>query len=158
KGEVFVTHLNLRSDAGAGRFATTCWTVVVQAADPDSPRARQALAELCRAYWYPLYAFVRRRGHSPRQAWGLAQGFLADVLERGSSGSVDRAKGRFRWFLLASLENFGANGRAYDRRAKRGGGVQHRSIDFRDAEGRYLCEPAHGVTAERLFERRWALT
>jgi RNA polymerase sigma-70 factor (ECF subfamily) len=142
----------------SARFATTCWTVVAQAGDPDAPAAREALAELCQAYWYPLYAFVRRRGSSPEQAEDLTQGFFADLLARGSIATADRARGRFRSFLLTALENYIANDRDAARRAKRGGGVRHVSIDFRDAEGRYLQEPAHEITPERLFDRRWATT
>jgi DNA-directed RNA polymerase specialized sigma24 family protein len=141
-----------------GRFATTSWTVVVQARDQGSPQARQALAELFRAYWYPLYAFLRRRGFPPDQAEDLTRGFFADLLARDSFKTVDPAKGRFRTFLLASLESFLADRRARDRRVKRGGGVHHVSIDLRGAEGRYLREPAHEFTPERLFERRWTLT
>lgn len=147
---------NRTSDGG--RFATTCWTVVVQARDQGSPQARQALAALCRAYWYPLYAFLRRRGYPPDQAEDLTQGFFADLLARDSFKTVDPAKGRFRTFLLASLEHFLANRRDWERCVKRGGRVRHVSIDLRDAEGRYLREPAHQVTPERLFDRRWTLT
>jgi len=140
------------------RFKTTIWPIVVNAADPGSPEARDALAELCRAYWYPIYAFVRRRNHTPEQAEDLTQGFFADLLARGSIGEADPAKGRFRSFLLASLSNYLSNQRSWERRVKRGGKVRILSIDFRDAEDRYLQEPMHAVTPERLFERRWALT
>src|SRR4051812_2194488 len=137
---------------------TTSWTVVANAAVPGSPEGRDALAELCRAYWYPIYAFVRRRNHTPEQAEDLTQGFFADLLARGSIGEADPVKGRFRSFLLTSLANYLSNRRSWERRIKRGGKVRILSIDFRDAEGRYLQEPMHAATPERLFERRWALT
>jgi len=146
------------SASDSGRFATTCWTIVVQAKDQRSPQAQQALAELCRAYWYPLYVFLRRRGYQPDQAEDLTQGFFADLLSRDFLKTVDPAKGRFRTFLLASLEHFLANRHDWERRVKRGGKVHHISIDLRGAEGRYLREPAHEATPERLFERRWTLT
>jgi RNA polymerase sigma-70 factor (ECF subfamily) len=132
--------------------------MVANAGDPASPEARQALGELCRSYWYPLYAFVRRRGYSPDRAEDLTQAFFTDLLARGSIAAVDRSRGRFRTFLLAALEHFLANTQDWERRLKRGGGVKLLSIDSRDAEDRYLREPAHDMTPERLFERRWALT
>ena len=142
----------------SGWFATTSWTVVLQARDQGSPQAQQALAELCRTYWYPLYALLRRRGYPPDRAEDLIQRFFADVLSKDSFRTVDPAKERFRTFLLASLEHFLANRRAWARRAKRGSRVPHVSIDLRGAEGRYLREPVHEATPEQLFERRWTLT
>ena len=147
---------NRTSDSGG--FATSSWTVVLQARDQGSPQAQQALAELFRVYWYPIYTFLRRRGYLPDQAEDLTRGFFADLLARDSFKTVDPAKGRFRTFLLASLEHFLANRRAWEHRVKRGGRVHHVSIDLRGAEGRYLREQAHEVTPERLFERRWTLT
>jgi RNA polymerase sigma-70 factor (ECF subfamily) len=141
-----------------GGFESTSWTVVANAADPASPRARQALGELCRSYWYPLYVYVRRRGYSADRAEDLTQAFFTDLLARGSIGAADRSRGRFRTFLLAALEHFLANTHDRERRIKRGGGVMLLSIDARDAEDRYLREPAHGMTPERLYQRRWALT
>jgi RNA polymerase sigma-70 factor (ECF subfamily) len=145
-------------DTEAARFATTRWTVVAHAKDQDTPEARQALADLCQAYWYPLYAFLRRRGHSPHEAEDLTQGFFTDLLARDSLKGVDPTKGKFRSFLLAALQNFLANRRDWDRRIKRGGKIPHLSLDFRDAERCYGREPAHEATPERLFDRRWALT
>ena len=158
RGEHRVSGSDPSSTSDGGRFTTTCWTVIVQARDQGSPQAHQALAELCRAYWYPLYVFLRRRGYQPDQAEDLTQGFFADLLSRDFFKTVDPAKGRFRTFLLASLEHFLANRRDWERRVKRGGKVHHVSIDLRNAEGRYLREPAHEATPERLFERRWTLT
>jgi RNA polymerase sigma-70 factor (ECF subfamily) len=140
------------------RFETTSWSVIAKAADPTSPERKQALTELCQAYWYPLYAFVRRHGYPPDAAEDLTQGFFADLLSRSALQMADPARGRFRSFLLAALEHFLANQRKREKRRKRGGGVVHFSIDFRDAEGRYRREPAHFATPERLFMRRWALT
>jgi RNA polymerase sigma-70 factor (ECF subfamily) len=132
--------------------------MVANAADPASPLARQALGELCRSYWYPLYAFVRRRGYSPDRAEDLTQAFFTELLARGSIRVADRSRGRFRTFLLGALGHFLANTHDWEHRLKRGGGVKFRSIDSRDAEDRYLREPAHEMTPERLFDRRWALT
>jgi RNA polymerase sigma-70 factor (ECF subfamily) len=140
------------------RFATTRWSVVNAARDPAEPLAREALAALCAAYWYPLYAFIRREGHSAHEAADLAQGFFARLLENDGLVGVDRRKGRFRSFLIASCKHFLSNERDRARTLKRGGGRQLLTIDARDAEGRYVREPAHALTPERLFDRRWALT
>jgi RNA polymerase sigma-70 factor (ECF subfamily) len=139
-------------------FATTHWSLVAAARDRASPEARDALAELCRAYWYPLYAFIRRKGHAADAAQDLTQEFFTRLLEKDFLGAVDRARGKFRSFLLAACQHFLAN--EYDRAAaqKRGGGRAHLPLDFRAAEDRYTHEPAHALTPERLFERRWALT
>jgi len=130
---------------------------VNSAGNPADPAARDALEGLCRDYWFPLYAFARRNGHSPHEAEDIVQGFLADLLERGDLASLDRSKGRFRAFLRAACEHYLANRRDHDRAAKRGGGITIVSIDRVDAEGRYIREPAHDLTAERLFEKQWAL-
>jgi RNA polymerase sigma-70 factor (ECF subfamily) len=145
-------------DPSAARFTSTSWTVVAQAREPNSPAARQALAALCQAYWYPMYAFVRRRGHSAHEAEDLTQGFFADLLARDSLKEVDPSRGKFRSFLLAALQHFLSNQRDRDQRLKRGGKLPHLSLDFHDAETRYQREPGHVETAERLFQRRWALT
>jgi RNA polymerase sigma-70 factor (ECF subfamily) len=122
-----------------------------------TPQAEQALAALCAAYWYPVYGFVRQRVHDPDRAADLTQGFFARLLEKDDLRAVDPTRGRFRAFLLAACKHFLANERDRETARKRGGGVCPVSIDRRDAEGRYLVEPAHDLTAERLFERRWAL-
>jgi len=139
------------------RFPTTHWSRVNAAGNPADPAARAALEDLCRDYWFPLYAFARRRGHSSHEAEDIVQGFLADLLERGDLASLDRSKGRFRAFLRAACEHHLANRSDHDRAAKRGGGVTIVSIDRLDAEGRYGREPAHALTPERLFEKQWAL-
>jgi RNA polymerase sigma-70 factor (ECF subfamily) len=139
------------------RFLTTRWSLVAAARDADSPEARTALAELCEAYWYPLYAFVRRQGHSMEDAHDLTQEFFARLLEKDYLGEADRQKGKFRSFLLACCKHFLANEHDRAKALKRGGGVAIRSLDCGAAESRYSREPAHDLTPERLFERRWAL-
>jgi RNA polymerase sigma factor (sigma-70 family) len=137
------------------RFATTRWSLVAAA---KGPAARQALAELCGLYWYPVYAFVRRRGHPADDAGDLTQEFFARLIEKGGIAGADPAKGRFRSYLLGACRHFLAN--EHDRAAaqKRGGGRAVGSLDLADAERRYAAEPADGRTPEQVFERRWALT
>lgn len=142
---------------GAGNFATTRWSVVL-AAGTDNTRAGDALGELCRLYWYPLYAFVRRQGHAPHDAQDLTQEFFARLIEKQWLGDVARERGRFRAWLLASMRHFLANEWNKVRTQKRGGGAPVVSLDETDAEGRYLHEPAALVDAEQLYDRRWALT
>src|SRR5688500_12172186 len=137
--------------APAGRFATTHWSLIVAAKDGDSPHARDALAALCRQYWYPLYVFVRRQGHSADQAQDLVQEFFTCLLERDYLAVVDREKGRFRSFLMAACKHFLANQRDRERAQKRGGGRKVLSLDLAGAERRYRHEPAHSLTPERLF-------
>jgi RNA polymerase sigma factor (sigma-70 family) len=139
-------------------FETTRWSLVLAASDRVTGQADEALEALCGAYWYPLYAFIRRRGHDPDRAADLTQGFFARLLEKEFLRSVDPSRGRFRSFLLAACKNFLANEHDRENAQKRGGGQHSVSIDVRDAEGRYLAEPAHHLTPDRLFERRWALT
>jgi RNA polymerase sigma factor (sigma-70 family) len=139
------------------RFPTTLWGRVVEAAGSDSPGARDALAGLFQAYWYPIYALIRRRGHDPDEAQDLAQAYFSRLLERGILGRADPGKGRFRAFLRADCVFFLADRRDAARALKRGGGDTLLSIDARDAEGRYLIEPAGPETPEALFDRAWAL-
>jgi RNA polymerase sigma-70 factor (ECF subfamily) len=147
----------MESNPLAARFPTTCWSRIVAAGGPVTPEARAALAEICAAYWYPLYAFIRRKGHGPEEAVDLTQGYFARLLERDTVAAADTGKGRFRSFLRTDCVRFLADRRAHDRAAKRGGGVAPLSIDARDAEGQYQLEPAHEDSPERLFERDWAL-
>lgn len=140
------------------QFDTTRWSLVVAAGGDDSRAAREALGVLCEAYWYPLYAYVRRRGADPDDARDLTQGFLASLLERRDFEGLSPERGRFRAFLLASLEHFLANDRARRHALKRGGGSRPVSLSLDDAEGRYRVEPGDVLTPERLYERRWALT
>lgn len=146
------------SAAPVGQFATTHWSVVLAARDPAAPQAAQALEDLCGIYWYPLYAFVRRRGFSADEAQDLTQEFFLRLLEKDYLRVVDRSKGRFRSFLRAAMEHFLSNELDRARAQKRGGDRRRLSLDFRDAEGKYQIEPADGQTPEALFERRWALT
>ena len=131
---------------------------MIAAGGNDSLAARAALATLCETYWYPLYAYVRRRGATPDDARDLTQGFLASLLERRDFANLRQDQGRFRAFLLASLQHFLANDAARRRTQKRGGGVMLLPLALDDAEGRYRYEPAAAATPETLYERRWALT
>lgn len=138
-------------------FATTRWSLVAAAQDPAAPESRQALADLCAAYWYPVYAYVRRRGHDHHQAQDLTQAFFARLLEKNDLAAADRTRGRFRTFLLTACQHFLANQHDYEMAKKRGGGRSPVRLDFADADHRYAHEPAHDDTPERLFDRRWAL-
>ena len=138
-------------------FPTTRWSLVGRAGHPSVAGARDALEVICLDYWYPLYAFARRRGHRPEEARDLIQGFFADLIERGSLATADRERGRFRAFLRAACGHYLANQMAMERTLKRGGGARHVSIDLPGAEGRYGREPSNEMTADHLFERRWAL-
>src|SRR5262249_29996499 len=139
------------------RFATTRWSLVLAARDRAEPGAADALASLCALYWYPLYAYVRRRGHGADEAHDLTQEFFARLLEKDFLAAVDRGRGKFRSFLAAACNHFLANAHDRARAKKRGGGRPVRSLDAADAEGRYRAEPADDLTPEKLFERRWAL-
>jgi RNA polymerase sigma factor (sigma-70 family) len=144
---------------GGANFTPTHWSVVLAAAGrADSTHARDALERLCRNYWLPIYAFVRRQGHSPHDAQDLTQEFFARLLERNYLAGVDREKGRFRSFLLASVKHFLANEWDKANAQKRGGGRPLISIDAAAAESSFGQEPADFVSADRIFERRWALS
>ena len=147
----------MEENPSSARFPTTCWSRVVAVRDRATPEAREALAGMCAAYWYPIYAFVRRRGYGAEQALDVTQDYFARLLERSTVAAADPGKGRFRSFLLADCTRFLADCYVHDHAAKRGGGVAPLSIDARDAEGRYLREPSHDRTPERLFERSVAL-
>lgn len=138
-------------------FATTRWSIV-QAAGGSSTDAGRALEELCRTYWYPLYAYARRQGRQVSDAQDLTQGFVASLLQKGTIGRADPDRGRFRSFLLGSFNLFLADQHRYQSARKRGGDQTILSIDTVQAEQRYQLEPVDCVTAEDVFERRWALT
>ena len=138
-------------------FETTHWSLVL-VAGADTSRSAKAMALLCEVYWYPLYAFVRRRGYAAADAEDLTQAFFATLLEKSTLEAADPQRGRFRAFLLTSVKNFLSNERERARAQKRGGRKLHLSLDFTDAEGRYQAEPADPMTAERLYQRRWAMT
>jgi RNA polymerase sigma-70 factor (ECF subfamily) len=116
------------------------------------------LATLCETYWYPLYAYVRRQGRRAEEAQDVTQDFFAQLLEKRSLRMADHRRGKFRSFLLASLNHFLANKRRRAKARKRGGGRVPISLDFQSAESRYGLEPAHELTAEKIYQRRWALT
>jgi RNA polymerase sigma-70 factor (ECF subfamily) len=139
-------------------FPTTRWTLIVAAGHAAPDELRRALSELCEAYWYPVYAFIRRDGADAERALDLTQGFFARLLEKGDLADVDRNRGKFRSWLLASAKHFVANEHDRERAAKRGGGRAALSIDAADAESRYRLEPSSDMTPDRVFERRWALT
>ena len=138
-------------------FATTRWTVVARAWEHDSPEAVEALEWLCRVYWYPLYAYVRRRGHTEDDAKDLTQEFFARLLKHKYLQFVDRNRGRFRSFLLSSLKHFIINEWNKARREKRGGGQQLISLDAEETETRFRAEPADDQSPDKAFDRRWAL-
>jgi RNA polymerase sigma-70 factor (ECF subfamily) len=137
---------------------TTHWSVVLSARKKDSPESAAALETLCRTYWYPLYAYVRRQGHSPPDSQDLTQEFFARLLQKDYLKAAAREKGRFRTFLIVALKRFLANEWDRVRAQKRGGGQPLLSLDTELAEQRYRIEPAESTPAERIYERRWALT
>lgn len=139
-------------------FPTTRWSRVVAAGDPATPEARAALAELFAAYWYPIYALIRRRGHPADEARDLTQDYFARLLEKGTLAAADPARGRFRSFLRTDCGSFLADRRDRQHALKRGGGLTVVSFDATDADARYRAEPADTLTPERLFDRAWALT
>jgi RNA polymerase sigma-70 factor (ECF subfamily) len=144
--------------APADQFATTVWSLVLKAQGPDPAAARAALADLCRAYWYPVYAYVRRRTGSAEQAEDLTQGFFAHLLDGDALAAADPSRGRFRAFLLTCCGNYLANERDRQAAQKRGGGKAPIPLDAAAADGRYLREPADRHTPDRVFAREWALT
>jgi RNA polymerase sigma factor (sigma-70 family) len=142
-----------------GRFATTRWSVVLAAGtDLGSTGAREALTTLCETYWYPLYAFLRGRGHRADEAEDLTQAFFARVIEKHAFQHADPARGRFRSFLLTSLTHFAANEHDREMAKKRGGDSLILALELETAEGRFQLEPSSDETPERIFDRRWALT
>ena len=139
------------------RFASTHWSVVLAAQGPESPDAAEALERLCRTYWGALYAYARRRGHSPADAADLTQAFFARFLEKQFLKDVDRRKGKFRSFLLKALNHFLADEWRHAHAEKREGAHAMISINAEEWETRYGHELASDLTPEKLFERRWAL-
>ena len=141
-----------------GVSATTHWSVVLNAGQAASAEAAMALEQLCRTYWYPLYAFVRRKGHGPHDAQDLTQAFFARLLEKNYVAQADRERGRFRTYLLAALSHFLADEWDKARRLKRGGDREIISFDAASAEERYRLEPIDQLDAAKLYERRWVTT
>jgi RNA polymerase sigma factor (sigma-70 family) len=141
-----------------GQFRTTRWSVVLLSARSQAPGSKEALAELCKLYWYPLYGHIRRYGFSAHDAQDLTQGFFLDLLEHKALTRVDQQKGKFRSFLLVSLQNFLSHEAQRARCLKRGGNVEFVYLDYEDAEDRYgQEEPAETLTPEKIFDARWAL-
>src|SRR5206468_5875371 len=138
-------------------FTTTRWSVVLEA-QGESPAAHEALEKLCRMYWRPIYSFVRRQGVAPEEAEDLTQGFFAQLLERGSLGAVRKEKGRFRSYLLGALKYFLADERRRSMAIKRGKGQRLIPLEALSADERTEMEPTDPVTAEQIYERRWAST
>lgn len=140
-----------------GSFRTTRWSLVQAASGADEAAAREALAGLCRTYWYPLYLFARRKGAPREQAEDVVQGFFTGLIERQGLRQVAREKGRFRSFLLAALQHHLANERDHARAARRGGGRVVLAVDLAGADERFAREPDDALSPERAFERAWAL-
>jgi RNA polymerase sigma factor (sigma-70 family) len=143
--------------SGAGNFPVTHWSVVLTAGKPDSTRAQVALSQLCQTYWFPLYAHARRRGYNPHDAEDLTQEFFAQLLEREAFAAADPFRGRFRSFLLASMNNFLTTEWKKARAQKRDAAQEILSLDFSAAEGRYDLEPADNFTPDKAFDKQWAL-
>lgn len=141
-----------------GEFTTTHWSVVLNAGRRASPLASDALEQLCRRYWFPLYVYVRRQGFRPPEAQDLTQGFFLQLIEKEFLRDIDPSKGRFRSFLLAALKHYILNQRKHAARLKRGGDLVMVPFDPDEAEARFRAEPATESTAERAFDRRWATT
>jgi RNA polymerase sigma-70 factor (ECF subfamily) len=139
-------------------FATTRWTVVLAAGRRSAPQADVALEELCRTYWYPLYAYVRRQGHSHENAEDLTQTFFARFLEKNYLEGLSSDKGKFRAFLLVAVKHFLLNEWDRAHRQKRGGGAAALSLDAQDAETRYQINPADNLSPDKLYDRAWAVT
>ena len=143
---------------GRSRFATTHWSVVLAAKKSSSPQHKQALETLCQSYWFPLYAYLRRRGYGAQSAEDYVQGFFAHILEKHDLNSADPKYGKFRSFLLIRLKSFLSDERARAQAKKRGGGRKILSLGFQDAENQYALEPIDELSPEMLFEKSWALT
>ena len=145
------------SSAADDIFATTHWTVVLAAGRQRSPQAARALEELCRTYWFPLYAYVRRRGYTKEDAEDLTQAFFARLLEKNSFANLDSEKGKFRAFLLASLKHFLANEWDKTQALKRGGGSAPLSLDWQTADTQFQVAVANEPGPDKAFDREWAL-
>ena len=147
-----------RSSVRQEWFATTHWSVVLAAGHDSAPGAREALEKLCRTYWYPLYAYIRRRGYNAADAQDLTQEFFTRLLGKNYPSQADPAKGKFRSFLLLRLNHFLADEHDRAKTQKRGGGQIFISLDEQSPEDRYCLEPADELSPEKIFERRWAQT
>jgi RNA polymerase sigma factor (sigma-70 family) len=152
---------SFRNDVPSGTshrtFATTSWTVVREAGAGDTPQTEAALEKLCTTYWFPIYAYIRRRGHSKEDAEDLTQGFFARLLSRNLLDAADAERGRFRSFLLGALKHFLANEWRRSQCQKRGGQEVHLSIDWLDAEAQFQVAAAAGKNPDRVFDQEWAV-
>ena len=147
----------MESSGNESQFKTTHWNLVVSSRRSDVEVRQQSLSELCKVYWYPLFAYLRRKGHSPDVAADHVQGFFLQLIDKSFLDAVEPEKGRFRWFLMSAINRYVAKQNRHDQAIKRGGGDVVFSLDVDDAEQRYQLEPAQDWTAEKLFDRRWAL-
>jgi RNA polymerase sigma-70 factor (ECF subfamily) len=150
-------HSTPGSTAPGDVFATTHWTVVLAAGQQHTSQSDGALEQLCRTYWFPLYAYVRRRGHSKPDAEDLTQAFFARLLEKNFLARLDDEKGKFRAFLLASLKHFLANEWDKARTQKRGGGAAHLSLDWQTADTKFQVADMNEPSPDKAFDREWAL-
>lgn len=150
-------HTSQEDNARGDIFATTHWTVVLAAGKSSTPQSARALEELCRAYWFPLYVYIRRRGHSKEDAEDLTQTFFARLLEKNDFARLNSERGRFRAFLLASLKHYLANEWDKSQRQKRGGGVTHLSLDWQSADARFQGVATTEPSPDQAFDREWAL-
>ena len=150
-------HSNPSSTAPGDIFATTHWTVVLAAGKRSTPQSDRALEELCRAYWFPLYAYVRRRGHTKEDAEDLTQAFFARFLEKNYLAGLSAERGRFRAFLLASLKHFLINEWDKSRRQKRGGGMTPLSLDWQTADTQFQIADTTEPSPDKAFDREWAV-
>jgi RNA polymerase sigma-70 factor (ECF subfamily) len=146
------------STAATESFQSTHWSLVLAANQADSPQAQEALGRLCRTYWYPLYAFIRRRGHEADPAKDLTQEFFSRLLAKQYLRIADRERGRFRTFLLSCVDHFLSNERKKEHTLKRGGEYSFVSLEEASAEERYLAEPADEMSPDKVLDRRWAFT
>ena len=147
------------SGAGnAGQFGTTSWSAIFLSAQIQTPGSEEAREQLCRLYWYPLYAYIRKRGYTVNDAKDLTQGFFLFLFDHKTLQRATPARGKFRSFLLASLKNYLSASYHRKNAIKRGGRVDFVSIDFDNAENRYFSEPADSLTPEKIFDARWAMT
>ncbi len=149
---------NSEAQLHRGVFATTHWSVVLAAGEQNTPESAEALEQLCRTYWYPIYVYVRHRGYSPEDTQDLTQQFFQRFLEKGAFSAANPARGRFRTFLLTSLQHFLADDWKHAHRAKRGGWAIEVPVEAAEAEVQGVTELTDAMTPERLYEEHWAIT